>query len=132
MALKLNLPLRTGEVLTRRMVELKVSKRTLAHAVGASYEYVRRVVGGQSVPSKSMVHDLATALKIREDELQRIVTADRIRLKFGTIPLELAGKNPELEPLEMVWSHLSQDHKADLIAQAQAWAKRDRETAKKH
>jgi len=45
--------------------------------------------------------------------------------------LELAGKNPEMEPLERVWKHLSDEHKADLIAQAQAWATRDRE-AKKH
>jgi hypothetical protein len=64
--------------------------------------------------------------------LERLATADRIRFKFGTIPLELAGKNPELEPLERIWNHLSLDHKADLIAQAQAWAKRDQEVVKKH
>jgi hypothetical protein len=42
-------------------------------------------------------------------------------VKFGTIPLELSGKNPELEPLERVWNQLSQDYKADLIAQRQEW-----------
>ena len=73
-----------------------------------------------------MVRPLAEALKINKEELDRIATADRIRIKFGTIPLELAGKNPELEPLERVWKHLSQEHKADLIAQARAWAKRIR------
>jgi hypothetical protein len=77
-----------------------------------------------------MVRPLAEALKIKK-ELDRIATADRIRIKFGTIPLELAGKNPELEPLERVTNYLSQDHKADLIAQAQTWAKRDREVVKK-
>jgi hypothetical protein len=55
-----------------------------------------------------------------------------IRVKFGTIPLELAGNNRELEPLERIWNLLSQDHNADLIAQAQAWANRDRQTAKKN
>ena len=74
---------------------------------------------------------MAEALKINKEELDRIATADRIRIKFGTIPLELAGKNPELEPLERVWKHLSQEHKADLIAQARAWAKRDQESVKK-
>ena len=78
-----------------------------------------------------MVRPLAEALKINKEELDRIATADRIRIKFGTIPLELAGKNPELEPLERVRNYLSQDHKADLIAQAQTWAKRDREVVKK-
>jgi hypothetical protein len=84
------------------------------------------------VPSKLMAQALAEALKIDRAELERLATADRIRFKFGTIPLELAGKNPELEPLERVWNHLSQEHKADLIVQAQAWAKRDREITKKH
>jgi hypothetical protein len=79
-----------------------------------------------------MAEALAEALKIKKAELARVVTADRIRKKFGTIPLEIAGKNPELEPLERVWNYLSQEHKADLIAQAEAWAKRDRETSKKH
>jgi hypothetical protein len=79
-----------------------------------------------------MAEALAEALKIKKEEMKRVITADRIRVKFGTIPLELAGKNPELEPLERVWNELSQDHKADLIAQTQAWANRDRETAKKN
>ena len=77
------------------------------------------------MPSKAMVKNLA-ALKMNEAELERLATADRIFARFRTIPLELAGKNPELEPLERVWKYLSQDHRADLIAQAEAWAKRDR------
>ncbi len=114
------------------MRELKLSLRDVSTKVGTSYEHVRSIVRGIVVPSDAMAEALAGALKIKKEELQRVITADRIRVKFGTIPLELAGKNPELEPLERVWNHLSQDHKADLIAQAQAWAKRDREVVKKH
>lgn len=123
---------RTGEMLAGRMRELKLSLRDVSTKVGTSYEHVRSIVRGIVVPSDAMAEALAGALKIKKEELQRVITADRIRVKFGTIPLELAGKNPELEPLERVWNHLSQDHKADLIAQAQAWAKRDREVVKKH
>jgi hypothetical protein len=78
-----------------------------------------------------MVAALAEALKLDGEELERIATADRIRLKFGRIPYEIAGKNPELEPLERIWSQLSEEHKGDLIAQAQVWAERDLEKAKK-
>lgn len=123
---------RTGEMLAGRMRELKLSLRDVSTKVGTSYEHVRSIVRGIVVPSDAMAKALAGALKIKKEELQRVITADRIRVKFGTIPLELAGKNPELEPLERVWNRLSRDHKADLIAQAEAWAKRDRETAKKH
>ncbi len=123
---------RTGAVLTERMKKLNLSMSDLAAKVGTSYEHVRNITKGNAVPSQFMVQALATALGMNNVELDRIATADRIRTKFGTIPLELAGKNPELEPLERVWSHLSQEHKADLIAQAQAWAKRDRDKVKKH
>jgi len=109
------------------MQELNLSIADLAAQVGTTYEHVRNIVKGNAVPSKFMVPALAEALKINRDDLERLATADRIRSKFGTIPLELSGKNPELEPLERVWNHLSAEHKADLIAQAKAWAKRDRE-----
>jgi len=132
MALKMNLPTRAGEVVTEKMQELNLSIGDLAAKVGTTYEHVRSVVKGNTVPSRFMVQALSEALKMNRGELERIATADRIRRKFGTIPMELAGKNPELEPLERVWNHLSQEHKADLISQAQAWAKRDRERSKKH
>jgi transcriptional regulator with XRE-family HTH domain len=125
------LPTRTAELLRKRMGESKVSIGDLAQNVGATYEHVRMIVRGRTTPSKVMVRALADALKLNRDELERIATADRIRLKFGKIPLELSGKNPELEPLERIWKDLSEEHKLDLIAQAQAWAKRDGESGKK-
>ena len=128
----LNLPTRTGELLAKRMQNLNLSIADLAKKTGKTYEHVRNITKGNIVPSRFMVQALAEALQMNRGELEKLATADRIRIKFGKIPLELAGKNPELEPLERVWKHLSEDHKADLIAQAQAWAKRDRETAKKH
>jgi transcriptional regulator with XRE-family HTH domain len=126
MAPKLLLPPnQTAGMLAERMRGLNLSIRDVAGKVGTSYEHVRSVVAGNALPSDIMALALAGALKIKKEELERVLTADRIRKKFGTIPLEIAGKNPELEPLERVWKYLSQDHKADLIAQAKAWAIRD-------
>jgi len=123
-------PTRTAERLTRRMEELNLSIADLAAQLGATYEHVRTLVRGKAVPSNVMAHALATALRMNKAELERLATADRIRAKYGKIPLELSGKNPELEPLERVWGYLSKEHKADLIAQAEAWARRDREASK--
>lgn len=129
MVLKLNLPNRTAFVVVGRMGELKLSIADVAKRLGTSYEYVRRIAKGKAVPSESMVKALAGVLRMDATELERHATADRIRFKFGTIPLELAGKNPELEPLERIWNLLTKEHKLDLIAQAQVWAERDREAA---
>jgi transcriptional regulator with XRE-family HTH domain len=132
MALLLKLPpTRTAERLLQRMEELNLSIGDLSEKVGTTYEHVRSLLRGKSIPSKLMVQSLAKTLRMDKAELERLATADRIRAKFGKIPLELSGKNPELEPLERLWDNLSQEHKADLIAQAEAWARRDRE-AKKH
>src|SRR5216684_7150979 len=124
-------PTRTAERLTKRMEELNLSIAELARKVGATYEHVRSLVRGKAIPSKLMVQALAEALRINKAELERLATADHIRAKFGKIPLELSGKNPELEPLERVWDHLSKEHRADLIAQAEAWARRDREASRR-
>jgi transcriptional regulator with XRE-family HTH domain len=124
-------PTRTALRLTKRMEELNLSIAEVAQKVGATYEHVRSLVRGKAVPSKMMVQAVADALRMNKVELERLATADRIRAKFGKIPLELSGKNPELEPLERVWQYLSKEHKADLIAQAEAWARRDREAIKR-
>jgi len=122
---------RTGELLTKRMLELKLSLRDLANETGRTYEHVRKIAKGDTVPSRFMVQALADALKVDKNELDRTATSDRIRIKFGKIPLELAKKNPELEPLERAWKHLSLEHKEALIDLAQVWAKRDQGTGKK-
>jgi hypothetical protein len=46
--------------------------------------------------------------------------------KYGKIPIEISGKNPELEPTERAWENLSAAHKRDLISMAQTFAKQDR------
>ena len=68
-------------------------------------EHARNLVRGKAIPSKLMVQALADTLKMNKVELERLATADRIRAKFGKIPLELSGENPELEPLERVWQY---------------------------
>src|SRR5438874_506160 len=117
MALIWNIPpTRTAERMSQRMEELNLSIGDLAKQVGATYEHVRSLVRGNSVPSRLMVESLAKALRMDKAELERFATADRISAKYGKIPLELSGKNPEMEPLERVWHYLSKGHKADLIA----------------
>jgi hypothetical protein len=44
---------------------------------------------------------------------------------FGPLPTELSA-NPELQPLEQIWSDLTAEHKQDLIVLASRWAERDR------
>jgi transcriptional regulator with XRE-family HTH domain len=119
-----------AQVLAERMEELNLSIKDVSDSVGATYEHVRQLIKGASVPSKYMVSALSKTLKMDEDECQKLATGDRIRVKYGKHALRLIGRNPELEPLEAVWHYLSSEHKEDLIAQAKAWAKRDKNGAR--
>jgi len=96
--------------------------KDLAVLLDVTYEHARRLVRGEGVPSRPLIRRLAEALELSFDELNRLATADKIRMKFGTVPLELAGKNPELEPIERVWVHLTHDQKRDAITLVTSWA----------
>ena len=82
------------------------SIRALSEKLKTTYEHVRSIVRGNVVPSRYILRELAEVLDINLKELERVTTADKIRVKFGKIPLELSGKNPELEPLERAWPYL--------------------------
>ena len=115
----------TAELMEKRMEELGMSARDLSVKVGVVYEHIRNILRGNIVPSKLLVKEIAKALKVPLPELERVAVADRIQLKFGDIPFELSGKNPELEPIERAWPKLSKEHKADILAMVQTFVKRD-------
>lgn len=100
--------------------------RKLSGVLDVSYEYLRRIVRGEQLPSPSMRNLLGEILKIDKTELKTLYAADKIRRDYGTIPLEIAGKNPELEPIARVWEYLTDEHKKLLTTQAKNYAKIDR------
>jgi transcriptional regulator with XRE-family HTH domain len=109
----------------KRMEDLNLSIRDLAVRIDISYEHCRGIVRGKTTPSKHILKILCEALDLPPKEMERIRTADKIREKYGNIPLELSAKNPELEPIERIWNLLSNQHKSDLIAIARAYAQQD-------
>lgn len=117
---------KSGDVIAARMDELGLSIKDVAAKCDVTYEHIRGIVRGYLVPSKYLLPQLAKVLKTDQHDLDKLATADKIRMKYGKITVEMAGKNPELEPLEKVWDYLSEEHKTDLISMAQTYAKRDR------
>jgi transcriptional regulator with XRE-family HTH domain len=118
---------RTADMLKEAMDAQNLSIRDVELKVGKTYEHIRNILapGTKVVPSRDLVKVLAKVLKINLKELERVAVADRIRLKHGDVALELMGQNPELEPIERVWPKLTKEHKADIIAMTQTFAKRD-------
>lgn len=114
-----------SEKLNEQMERKGLSIKDVADKAGSTYEHVRNIVRGNVVPSKYMLRTLSDILGLNQKELEKIAVADRIRIKYGSIPLELSGKNPEIEPIERDWGKLTDAHKKDIITMVQAYAARD-------
>src|SRR5215831_17850415 len=113
-----------GELIAQKMQERGLSMKDLAAAVRVTYEHVRRVVKGESVPSSFFLRALCDTLQIPYTEAEKIATADRIKRKYGGVPIEIAGKRPDLEPLERVWDQLRDEQKEAIIGVARSFAHR--------
>jgi transcriptional regulator with XRE-family HTH domain len=111
-----------SEPINRVLQEKGLAIKDLAVMLDVTYEHARRLVRGEGIPSRPLIRRLAESLGLDFDDLNRLATADKIRLKFGPVPLELAGKNPELEPIERVWDHLTADQKRDAVTLVTSWA----------
>ena len=72
--------------------ELKLSIGDVAEKLGTSDEHNQKACEGTGGSIEVKAKSLAVVLKLDANEFERAATADRIRRKFGTIPLELAGK----------------------------------------
>lgn len=112
-----------GEEMQKHMDALNLSIRDVAEKAGSTYEYTRKLVRGLSLPSKYMINTLATVLGWDAAEMHRLMTSDRIRKEHGDIPLELAGKNPEILPIERAWEFLTQQEKDIILAQVQTFVR---------
>jgi transcriptional regulator with XRE-family HTH domain len=104
--------------------------RDLSDALGSTYEYVRKMVRGLSLPSKYMLRSIAQVFKADLHELERLVAADRIKKEHGDIPFELSGKNPEIEPFERGWDKLTKDQKASLTTMLKQFLTQNRKHAR--
>ena len=130
-----NLDVPTGyfaQKIQDRMLELTKTSgevwdtRKLSEKLDLNYEYLRKIMRGDALPSKQVMLLLIHELKLDKEEIEILYVCDKIREDYGTLPLKIAGKNPELDPLERVWMYLSKEHKTKLINLAQEYARHDR------
>lgn len=119
---------RVGEMISDAMAKKGWSIKDLSDALEITYEHVRRIVKGEGVPSKPMLKLICQNLDINfTDEVYKSLTADQIEKRYGKVPAELSGKNPELDPIERAWSSLTSDQKHDVIGMVQMWSRRNKQ-----
>lgn len=118
-----------SERLQSAMDAAGISIRDIAEQTGGSYENIRRVVKGMTIPSESLLRSICEVVGLDRHEMSKLARADKIRIKFGTVPLELSGKKPGMELLERAWDDLTPDQQNGITTMAQGWAKQNRRGA---
>ena len=114
-----------GEIIQSAMSKRGVSRADLAEHLDLTYEHARRMVRGESIPPRHRLRRISEYLKIPLHDLEKQTVSDHIRLKHGAITLELSKKNPELEPIERAWVHLTDEQKASIVTMVQVLAQQN-------
>lgn len=116
----------TAQLVSEAMEVKNIDKKELASQADTTYEHIRKILAGDSFPSKYLIRVLSDVLGIKKSELDQAVVADQIRHRYGKIPALLSGKNPDLEPVERVWGMLTKDQQDTFVAQMEAVAKKNK------
>ena len=73
-----------------------------------------------------MLRDICDLLELDVKQMNRLAIADRIEKRYGTIPAELAGKDPRFLQFERILPHLTEEQYNMLLAAAQGMDRANR------
>lgn len=113
------------DAITKAMADKGISIKDMSEALDITYEHARRLSHGYPA-SRPILRSLCKLLDLDFDLMDKFSVEANIRRKFGPSFLKLAGKNPELEPIEVAWTYLTDSQKKDAITMIEGWAKRNK------
>ena len=121
-----NEPGQFASALQQRLDDRQMTLKELANEIEASYEHCRKLVRGSASPSPLLLKQICSTLDLDLEKMKRLVTADQNRSRYGTIPDELSGKNPDLARMERLWPGLNTEQKEVLEVLAETLVARNR------
>jgi transcriptional regulator with XRE-family HTH domain len=98
-----------ADALLDAMAKKQMDIGDLAKKIGTTYEHARKLVKTYAFPSKLLLEKICHVLNMELDHTQRLVVADKIKHKYGSIPQELAGKTPRFEEIERILPKLTDE-----------------------
>lgn len=106
-----------------RMEQKDISSNELSDRIGCTYQYVRNLVTGKSLPSKMMLRAIANVLQLDPQELEPLVVKDKFRTKHGDLVLEAQGIRPDMEQIISDWADLNLEQRKFFMSQISSSAK---------
>ena len=117
---------RIGQLLVDTMNEQGLEIKDLAEKLDITYEHARRLVRGEGLPSRFVLKMICDGMGLNYKLAEKLATANKIEKKYGSVPMEIAGKKPTLEPIERVWDTLTLQQQEDATSMILGWAKRNK------
>jgi len=96
-----------SERLLHSMAALKLTPKRVAPRAGCSYEFVRRMTRGESLPSRELLTRLSVLFRWNVREIEGLVRADECRRKYGAAFWSVVGIDPKLEPIYILFPYLT-------------------------
>ena len=102
--------------------------KELADELQTSYEHVRKMVRGLTVPSHFIVQNLATLFEVDAMELNMMAKQDNFRRKFGSeAPTPIF--HPEVQPFAAAWTLLTEQQKDVLLTTLKDFLSKNRKAS---
>ena len=123
---------RFGTYLASVMERNGIDARILSTSTGISYEHLRKLIKGLSLPSDQCIEQISTALKgFNAKEATMHVLEESAQRTFKYDFHRIVGIPEDADELLKSWRYLTADHKATIITMVRAFEKTDRSRKRK-
>ncbi len=102
--------------------------KELADELQTSYEHVRKMVRGLSVPSHFIIQNIATLFEVDALELNQLAKQDNFKKKFGQ-DSPMPTFHPEVQPFAAAWHLLTEQQRDSLLNTLKEFLVKNRKAA---
>jgi hypothetical protein len=116
--------------LQQEMDKAGMTMRDLAADLDMTYEFVRRLLRGDSLMSKANLKVMSARFKWNYPEMEKMLVQDRFRRNNGAEGAIAQAFNPEVDPFEKGWALLNDEQKEMLLSQLYTFIRINRHTVR--
>lgn len=109
-----------GTALADALDKKCMTLRELAVEVEISYEHVRKLLKGLAYPSAANLKQICKAVGLPYGEMNRLVTQDKMRSKFGKSLSAVMNRNPQAVAFDELTARLTPDEASSFMEQMRA------------
>lgn len=122
--------------LANKLQELDMTVMDLAVKLEMTYEHIRKMCKGVFAPNEiafptwDTLNRICKITGLNATEMQELIIADKMELKYGGIPAKLAGKSARFTRIERLLPNITDEQFQIVLGQLEGWDKNNRKQQK--